>query len=60
MGAGMDDAIHIEVQIIKFLAIGIRSSGVDWNLLAIDLTSLLFDDRAYDFGLDSLAFASCD
>lgn len=30
MGAGMDDAIHVEVQIIELFAIGIRSSRVDW------------------------------
>jgi hypothetical protein len=51
----MDDAVHIEVQVVKFLAIGIRSSSIDWNLLAIDFSSLFFDDRAYDFGLNALA-----
>ena len=52
MGAGMDDAVHIEVQVIKFLAIGIWPSGIDWDLLAIDLSGLLFNDRADDFGLE--------
>jgi hypothetical protein len=51
----MDDAVHIKVQVVELLPIGIRSSGVDWNFLAVDLSSLLFDDRAYDFGLNALA-----
>jgi hypothetical protein len=51
----MDDAVHIEVQVVELFAIRIRSSGVDRDFLAIDLSSLLFDNRAYDFGLVALA-----
>jgi hypothetical protein len=47
----MDDAVHIEVQVVELFAIGIRSSSIDWDFLAIDLSRLLFDDRTYDFGL---------
>lgn len=55
MGAGMYDAVHIEVKVVKFFSIGVCSSGVDWYFLAIDLSNLFFDDRAYDFGLCGLA-----
>jgi hypothetical protein len=51
----MDDAVHIEVQVVELFAIRIRSSSIDWNFLAINLPRLLFDDRTYDFGLNVLA-----
>lgn len=51
----MDDAVHIEVQVVELFAIRIRSSCIDGNFLAINLPRLLFDDRTYDFGLTVLA-----
>ena len=54
----MDDAVHVEVQIVELFSIWIRSSGINWDLVAIDLSGLFFDNIAYDFGLNGLA-CSC-
>jgi len=44
MGARMDDAIHVKVEIVEFLAIRIRSSHIDRYLLTIYRFWLLLDD----------------
>ena len=37
MKAGVNDAIHVQVKIVKLHAIWIWRCGVDWNLLSIHI-----------------------
>jgi hypothetical protein len=41
---GVDDAIHVKVQIVILYPIWIRLSCIDWNLHALDDTLLFFND----------------
>jgi hypothetical protein len=41
MAARVDDAIHIQIEIVIFDAIGVRLGPIDWDLHPIDLDRLL-------------------
>ena len=43
----MDNPVHVEIQVIKLLIVGIRSSCVDWNNLSVNLSGMLFNNRSW-------------
>ena len=45
----MDDTIHVQVQVVRLLAIGVGFGRIDGNHFAIDFIWLLLDDRRDDF-----------
>ena len=47
----MNDAIHVEVQIIELFTVGVCASCVDGDGDSIDLEGLFFDDWGYDLGV---------
>ena len=51
MRARMDNPIHVEIQIVELLAIGIRSSSIYRKGHTIDLAGMFFDDGGDDFGI---------
>jgi hypothetical protein len=56
----MNNTIHVEVQIIELFAIGIGTSGVDWNFHSIDFSRRFFDDGAYNLGLKAIISCTKD
>lgn len=52
VGTGMHNAVHVQVQIVELLAIGIRFCRVDGNSGAIIHNNrLVLDDGRYDLGV---------
>ena len=52
MRAGMDDAVHVEVEVVKLLAVWIRLCGVDGDDGAIvHLDWEILQDRRYNLGV---------
>lgn len=47
----MNDTVHVEVEVVEFFSVWIRSSRVYRDFLTINLTRLFFDDGADDLGL---------
>jgi len=47
----MNNVIHVEVEIIKLLAVGVWLGDVNGDLLIVDDIGLILDDRGYDFGI---------
>lgn len=46
----MNNAVHVEIQVVKFFAVGIGFRGVDRNLLAVHLAWDLFLDSSCHLG----------
>jgi hypothetical protein len=43
----MNNAIHVEIQIVKLLIVRIRTSCIDGNNLSVNLSWVLFNDRSW-------------
>lgn len=52
VGARVDDAVHVEVQVVHFLAVGVRLGCINGHLGAVGiLERLIFDDRGDNLGI---------
>ena len=49
MGAGVDDPVHVEVQVVELHLIGVRLGGVHWRPHAVNIRRL---EKARDVGED--------
>jgi hypothetical protein len=49
--ARVNNAIHIQIEVVAFLSVRIRPSGINWYNLPIDFTRMLFDNWGYDLGV---------
>ena len=47
----MDDIVHVEIEVVKLVAIGVWLGNVNGNFFAMDDIGLFFDDFGYDFGV---------
>lgn len=47
----MDDAVHVQIQVVEFHAVWVGQRGVDGDVDAADLLRSLLDDLAGYFGI---------
>lgn len=51
MRARVNNAIHVQVEIVKLFAIRICFGRINWDFFSVDIARLVFDDWRYDLGV---------
>jgi hypothetical protein len=49
--AGVDDAVHVEVEIVKLHVVWVDSGGVDWDFYSINVFWKFFYTVSNNFGI---------